>query len=113
MDDKFSPTPWVFLSNSITKAAMDGSMLVSLGLVCASRWSEVFKSDDMKRNYLDDFSKDPGSYSRRIRRRSFVLFSPVKFRRTRKKCNFLDLDPLRVRKQNRRQALCYMCTGFS
>ncbi len=55
------------------EAAMDGSMMVSLGLVCALRWSEVFKSDGMTRNDLDDFSKDPGSYSRRIRRRSFCV----------------------------------------
>jgi len=33
----------------------------------------VFKLDCMTQNDSDDFSEDPGSYSRRIRRRSFCV----------------------------------------
>jgi hypothetical protein len=52
---------------------MDGSTPVSFGLVCALRCSGVFKLDCMTQNDSDDFSEDPGSYSRRIRRRSFCV----------------------------------------
>ena len=71
--DKFSPRHVVSLSNPVAKAAMDGSTPVSLGLVCALRCSGVFKLDCMTQNDSDNFSEDPGSYSRRIRRRSFCV----------------------------------------
>ena len=113
LGDKFSPRPLVSLSNPVAKAAMDGSMLVSLGLVCALCWVEVFESDCMTRNDSEDSLWILGLILEELDEGLSVLLSSIKFRRTRKKCNFLDLDPLRVRKQNRRQALCYVCTGFS
>ena len=92
--DKFSPRPLVSLSNPVAKAAMDGSMLVSLGLVCALRWSEVFESDCMTRNGSEDSLRILGLILEELDEGLFVLLSSIKFRRTRKKCNFLDLNPL-------------------
>ncbi len=94
-DDKFSPAPWALLSNSVAKAAMDGSMLVSLGLesaLCCAE--EVFESDCMTRNDSEDSLRILGLIPEELDEGLFVLTSFIKFRRTRKKCNFLDLEPL-------------------
>ena len=94
LDDKFLPTPSASCFASIAKAAMDESTLVSLGGVCALRWVEVFESDCMTQNDSEDSLLILGLILEELDEGPFVFLSSIKFRRTREKCNFLDLDPL-------------------
>ena len=73
---------------------MDESTLVSLGLVCELRWVEVFESDCIAQNGSEDSLRILGLIQEELDEGLFVLLSSIKFRRTRKKCNFLDQDPL-------------------
>ena len=94
LDDKLSSLPLASCFVSIAKAAMDESTLVSLGLVCALRWVEVFESDCIAQNGSEDSLRILGLIQEELDEGLFVLLSSIKFRKTRKKCNFLDLDPL-------------------
>ncbi len=93
LDIKFSPTPSASCFVSVAKAVMDESTLVSLGVVCALRWVEVFESDCIAQNNSEDSLRILGLILEELDE-GLLLLSSVKFRRTRKKCNFLDLDPL-------------------
>ncbi len=94
LDDKFPPTSSASCFDSVAKAAMDESTLVSLGVVCASREVEVFEPDCMTQNGSEDSLLILGLILEELDEGLFVFLSSIKFRRTRKKCNFLDLDPL-------------------
>ena len=94
LNDKFSPTPLTSCIVSVAKAVMDASTLLSLGLVCELRWIEVFESDCMTRNDSEDSLWILGLILEELDEGLSVLLSSIKFRRTRKKCNFLDLDLL-------------------
>ncbi len=69
-------------------------MLVSLGLVFASCEVEVFESDCMTQNGSEDSLLILGLILEELDESLFEFLSSIKFRRTRKKFNFLDLDPL-------------------
>ncbi len=73
---------------------MDESTLLSLGLVRALRWIEVFESDCMTQNDSEDSLLILGLILEELGEGPFVFLSSINFRRTREKCNFLDLDPL-------------------
>ena len=73
---------------------MDESTLPSFGLVGTLRWIEVFESDCMTRNDSEDSLWILGLILEELDEGLCVLLSSIKFRRTRKKRNFLDLDPL-------------------
>ena len=73
---------------------MDESTLLSLGLACAWRWVGVFESDCMTRIDSEDFLRILGLILEELDEGPFVFLSSIKFRRTREKCDFLDLDPL-------------------
>ena len=73
---------------------MDESTLLSLGLACAWRWVEVFESDCMTQIGSEDSLLILGLILEELDEGPFVFLSSIKFRRTREKCNFLDLDPL-------------------
>ncbi len=73
---------------------MDESTLVSLGVVCALHWVEVSESDCIAQNSSEDFLRILGLILEELDEGLSVLLSSIKFWRTRKKCNFLDLDPL-------------------
>ena len=94
LDDKFSLTPSASCFASVAKTVMDESTLLSLGLVCALRGVEVFESDCMTRNGSEASLRILGLILEELDEGLSVLLSSIKFRRTRKKCNFLDLDPL-------------------
>ncbi len=94
LDDKFSLTPSASCFASVAKAVMDESTLLSLGLVCALRWVEVFESDCMTQSDSEDSLLILGLILEELDEGLFVFLSSIKFRRTREKCNFLDLDPL-------------------
>ena len=94
LDDKLSSLPLASCFVSIAKEAMDESTLVSLGLVCALRWVEVFKLDCMTQNDSEDSLLILGLILEELDEGPFVFLSSIKFRRTREKCNFLDLDPI-------------------
>ena len=76
---------------------MDESTLLSLGLACAWRWIDVFESDCMTQNDSKDSLLILGLILEELDEGPFVFLSSIKFRRTREKRNFLDLDPLQWR----------------
>ena len=76
---------------------MDESTLLSLGLACAWRWIDVFESDCMAQIGSEDSLRILGLILGELDKGLFVLLSSIKFRRTREKRNFLDLDPLQWR----------------
>ncbi len=94
LNDKFFPTPLASCLISVAKAAMDEFTLVSLGLICASRWVEVFESNCMAQNGSENYLRILSLILEELDEGLFVLLSSIKFGRTREKCNFLDLDPL-------------------
>ncbi len=96
VDDKFSPIPLASCFASVAKAAIDESTLVSLGLVCALRWVEVFESNCIAQNVSENSLRILGLILEELDE-GLLLLSFVKFRRTRKKYYFLDLDPLQWR----------------
>jgi hypothetical protein len=69
-------------------------MPISLGLESALCCAEVFESDCMTRNDSKDLLRILGLILEELDEGLFVLLSSIKLRRTRKKCNFLDLNPL-------------------
>jgi hypothetical protein len=96
LDDE-SSMPLASCFNSVTKAAMDESTLVLLGLLCALRWVEVFESNCMTQNGSEDSLRILGLILEEFDEGLFVLLASIKFGRTREKSNFLDLRSLQWR----------------